>query len=135
MDDLDLENIDTDKLASEAKEKWGDTEAFKQLEERVKKLGKFGMLKVAHESAKIMQDIVSRMSEGSKSEEVQKLIVRHYESLRNFYEPNLEMYRGLANMYINDERFTSTHDKIAPGLAQFMHDAMIYYADSKSRNS
>ena len=116
--DLNLDNLDMDKLAAEAKDKWGDTEAFKQSEERVKKLGKFGMLKMAHESAKIMQGIVSRMNEGPKSEEVQKLIGRHYESLRNFYEPNLEMYRGLANMYVNDERFRSTHDKIAPGLAK-----------------
>jgi hypothetical protein len=34
------------------------------------------------------------------------------------------MHVGLAEMYIADPRFTSTYEKIAPGLAQYLHDAI-----------
>jgi hypothetical protein len=35
------------------------------------------------------------------------------------------MQRGLAEMYIADPRFTANIDRIAPGLAQYIHDAIV----------
>jgi len=69
------------------------------------------------------------MPQGPKSEAVQILIDKHYKSLQAFYEPNLKLYRGLADLYVTDERFKAFYERIADGLAQFMHDGMIYYAD------
>jgi hypothetical protein len=34
------------------------------------------------------------------------------------------MHVGLAEMYLADPRFTETYEKIAPGLAQYLHDAI-----------
>jgi hypothetical protein len=50
--------------------------------------------------------------------------------LRTFYDPNPEMYRGLGEMYVADPRFTAFYDKYAEGLAPYMRDAMIAYADT-----
>ena len=118
----------------EAKQKWGHTKAFKQSEERVKKLGKAGMKKVMEESEKLTQEIATCLKnwDDPKAEKVQKLITKHYESLKAFYEPNLKMYEGLANMYIEDERFKTNYEKVAPGLAQYMHDAMIYFIQKQN---
>ncbi|MEP7081568.1 MAG: TipAS antibiotic-recognition domain-containing protein [Chloroflexota bacterium] len=41
-----------------------------------------------------------------------------------FYECSYEMHVGLAEMYVADPRFTATYEKIAPGLAQYLHDAI-----------
>jgi len=126
---------DLEKYAKEAEEKWGHTEAYKQSQERVKKLGMFGMIKVAREQAAITKDIGNAMKAGEKpeSEKVQKIIARHYESLRTFYEPNLELYRGLANMYISDPRFAENYNKIAPGLAEYMSKAMLYFVETAKK--
>ena len=35
------------------------------------------------------------------------------------------MHVGLAEMYIMDPRFTANYEKVAPGLAQYMHDAIL----------
>ncbi len=118
-----------DKYTEEARQRWGDTEAFKQSQIRVKKMGKEGLNQVLKETCKIYEDIVSQMPQGPESESVQLLMAKHYNSLRAFYEPNLELYRGLADLYIADERFEAFYEKIAVGLAQFMHDAMLHYAD------
>lgn len=42
----------------------------------------------------------------------------------SFYDCSYEMHVGLAEMYIADPRFTATYEKIAPGLAQYLHDAI-----------
>jgi hypothetical protein len=43
---------------------------------------------------------------------------------RWFYPVSSEMHVGLAEMYLADPRFTATYEKIAPGLAQYLHDAI-----------
>jgi len=119
------------KYAKEAEEKWGNTEAYKQSQEKVKKLGTLGMIRVARELDRLMKDLSKNMDNGPKSQEVQDLMAKHYESLRNFYEPSLQMYRGLGNMYVQDKRFSSFFDKYKPGLAEFMRDAINYYCDKQ----
>jgi len=120
------------KYTEEARLRWGHTEAFKQSEERVEKMGKEGLKKVLEESSKLTLEIAELMKSGSdpKSPEAQKLIAKHYEALRAFYEPNPEMYRGLGNMYVEDDRFKANYEKVALGLAKFMRDAMVYFAKS-----
>jgi hypothetical protein len=39
------------------------------------------------------------------------------------------MHRGLADMYLADERFTANYDNVEPGLAQYVHDAIHANAD------
>jgi DNA-binding transcriptional MerR regulator len=124
-----------ERYTEEAREKWGRTEAFKQSEVRVKKMGKEGLKKVLTESGKLTVEIAECMKNGEKptNEKAQKLIARHYDGLRAFYEPNLELYRGLAEMYVADERFKQNYEKVAPGLAEFMRGAMIAYCDKKKK--
>jgi hypothetical protein len=43
----------------------------------------------------------------------------------------LEIFRGLGDLYVADERFTANNDRHGPGLAQFMRDAMHIYCDRK----
>lgn len=124
-----------DKLQQEAKEKWGNTEAFKQSEERVKKIGPLGLAKVVKEQAELLKEIAAAMPQGPNSDVVQKLIARHYEGLKAFYEPDFKMYRGLADMYVTDPRFKEFYDKVAPGLAEFMREAMNAYADMQEKKS
>lgn len=43
----------------------------------------------------------------------------------NFYDCTFEIHRGIAGMYVADPRFTATYEELAPGLAQWLHDAML----------
>jgi DNA-binding transcriptional MerR regulator len=38
-----------------------------------------------------------------------------------------EAHAGVAQMYVDDERFTAYYDKKQPGLAQFLRDAVVIY--------
>jgi MerR family transcriptional regulator, thiopeptide resistance regulator len=140
MEDKDLyvslSKEEMDQYAKEAKERWGNTDAYKQSQEQVKKMTKVDFARIQKEGDDLMREIVLNMSKGPESKEVQALIERHYNNLRTFYEPNLEMYRGLAEMYVADPRFTAYYEKYVKGLVQFMRDAMVYYTDAQvKRNS
>lgn len=43
---------------------------------------------------------------------------------RNFYPVSYPMHVGLAEMYLADPRFSATYEKVAPGMAQYVHDAI-----------
>jgi hypothetical protein len=51
---------------------------------------------------------------------------------RWFYECSYEVHVGLAEMYLADPRFTSSYEKIAPGLARYVHDAIKANATRRS---
>ena len=115
--------------AAEAKERWGHTNAWKQSQERYGKLSEAEKQKIGKASQDLVREIASHMSEDPKGDIVQKLIARHYDGLRVFYDPNIQMYRGLAEMYVGDPRFAAFYENFAPGLAQFMRDAMVEFCD------
>ena len=121
--------------AKEAQERWGHTDAYKQSQERVKKMTKEDWQYYGDRTDVLMRKIVaaSDADKDPASDEVQELIAEHYDSLHTFYEPNLEMYRGLGSMYVDDPRFAATYDKYKPGLAVFMRDAMHAYCDVRQK--
>lgn len=120
---------DEAKYAAEAKERWGHTDAYRQSQQRYNKLTDAEKQKIGKAGQDLLREIASHMSEDPKSEVVQTLIARHYEGLRTFYDPNTQIYRGLAEMYVADPRFAAFYENFAPGLAQFMRDAMIEFCD------
>lgn len=44
---------------------------------------------------------------------------------------NKEAHAGLAQMYVDDERFTAYYDKTQPGLAEFLRDAILIYTENQ----
>lgn len=59
----------------------------------------------------------------------QKACDLHRQWLCVFYpQYSKEYHRGLAEMYVADERFRANYDKLAPGCTEFLHDAILIYA-------
>lgn len=117
--------------AKEAEERWGNTDAWKQSKERTKHMTKEDFKKLAKDGLEWTRKMGDVMTAGHTAEgkEAQDMIAQHYEGLRTFYDPSPELYRGLAEMYIADPRFTKYYDDVRPGLAVFVHDAMIAYCE------
>ncbi len=120
--------------AREAEERWGNTEAYKQSVERTKHLTKDDFKRIAREGDALMKEIAASIESGPASEQTQELIARHYESLRTFYDPSFEMYRGLGQMYVDDPRFRAYFEKYDARLPEFMRDAMRVYCDALEKS-
>lgn len=47
------------------------------------------------------------------------------------WTPNRDAYKCVGQMYVDDERFKASYEKIAEGLAEYQRDAMVVYADER----
>lgn len=64
-------------------------------------------------------------------ERVQELIAGHHEWLSKFWTADREAYGGLAELYAHDDRFRDQIEAVAPGLADYLRDAMVVYAENR----
>ena len=65
-----------------------------------------------------------------QSNEVQELIRRHYEWLKNFWTPNRESYAGHGRFLLETD-LRKAYDKHDPKLAEFMAEAMNVFAEQE----
>jgi MerR family transcriptional regulator, thiopeptide resistance regulator len=86
---------------------------------------------VIEEGGRIQMAIVAAMEAGKPVEdaEVQEGVARWHQHLRYFYEPTLEVLRGLGELYTTDERFMAFFAKIHPNLATYLKQAIDVYVD------
>jgi DNA-binding transcriptional MerR regulator len=85
--------------------------------------------KVKQEGGAVYNDLVANMSHGPESPEVQAILVRWHQHLRYFYEPSLEVLRGLGNGYNEHPDFNATFTAIHPDLPAFLQKAITHYVD------
>lgn len=121
---------DIEKVKTEVKSRWGNTDAYRQSMEKTKHWKKEDYKKKVEEGKEFLQLLGKSMVHDVKSDEVQSLIKKQHEQINGYYDCSYEMFRNLATMYISDSRFTKTYEDVRPGLAQFVHDAIFYYCDA-----
>lgn len=117
----------SDEYAAEAEQRWGDTDAWRQSQQRAARLTKQDWIDIKDENDALMAALADAKRGGVTpgSAEAQALAARHRASIERFYDCDDEMHRCLAQMYLADERFTRTYDDVEPGLAQFVHDIIV----------
>ena len=119
-----------EKYVAEAKEKWGNTDAYK---ESVKKTSCYSNEKWAEVNAAmnvIICEFTDCMNNGNLPESKSaQTIVRKWQDYitENYYTCTNEILEGLGTMYVGDERFKANIDKCGDGTAEFMSNAIEYY--------
>ena len=118
--------------AEEAEQRWGETEAWKQSKRRTSSYTKADWAEVKAEMDANLADFVSAMSDGEPATSERAMDAAEAHRLHidsRFYELTTDFHRGLGDMYLADPRFTKTYEDIAPGLAQYVRDAIHANAD------
>ena len=113
--------------AEEAKQRWGDTDAYKESARRTKQYTKDDWMRIKSESEAITRNIADLMLAGKRPDdrEVKALAEQHRLHIdRWFYPCSHKMHEALGEMYVADPRFTETYDKVSKGLAQFLSNAI-----------
>lgn len=92
-----------------------------------------GMSKDQWNAVKAEGDAISRrmaelMGRDPADPEVQATIARQHAWIENFYPCSAEMFAGLGQHYAEHPEFRATYDRYRTDLADFMRDAMAYYA-------
>lgn len=120
-----------EKYAEEAKQKYGKSEAYKESQKKTAKYSKEDWATLMTRGNEIFQKVASHMDQSPAAPEVQEAIAEWRQHITDsFYNCTPEIFRGLGDLYVADERFTANIDKIKPGLSQFLKEAMHIYCDN-----
>jgi hypothetical protein len=88
--------------------------------------------RIMEEGSRNYVDMIAAMPKGAASPEAQAIVERWRKHLEYFWTPNLDQLAALANGYNDEPRFKANFDKIHPGLAEFMREAVqVYVANQK----
>lgn len=125
-----FDGFDQGAYAEEARQRWGHTEEYRESARRTARYTKADWQAIQQEGGAIYQGLAGLADRSPADPEVQELIRRHHTHINErFYTCSLGVYRGLGEMYVQDERFAAFFAQIRPGLAEFMQAAMHVYCD------
>ncbi len=126
-------DFDPAEYEEEAKERWGDTEAYAQSAKRTASYTRADWEAISAEADDIYDEFVGLMDAGVAPDDAEaaKVVDAHRAHIsRWFYDCPPEIHAGLGAMYVQDQRFTDNIDKHGEGLARYMSDAFAArYAD------
>ena len=131
-----LEEFDHTQYEDEVKERWGDTDAYRESMRRTRRYGKADWARIKAEGEGVFARLARLMTEGEHAagRAAMDLAEEHRCHIdRWFYPCSHTMHGCLAEMYTADPRFTEYFEKRAEGLAVFVQDA-IKANEARSRN-
>lgn len=124
---LEIFGEDHDQHAAEAQDRWGDTDAYRESQRRAATYTKEDWVRIKADSEAVTRRMLDAMTAGlpPTSGPAMDAAEAHRAQIdSSFYPCTLEMHRALAQMYLADPRFTATYEAMAPGMAQYVHDAI-----------
>jgi len=114
----------------ESREAYG-VEVVEESERRAKGMSKGQWQAVRDEGDAVTRGLAGLMDRPVHDPEVQALIARHYKWVCTFWTPDAAAYTGLGQLYTDNPEFQANYDKYAVGLADFLREAMAYYAEQE----
>ena len=122
----------SDEYAAEAEQRWGDTDGWRQSQERTSGYSKQEWVAIKAEMDAVNTAFVAAKRAGLAADSVRAMDAaeQHRQHIHDrFYDLSYEFHRNLGDMYLADPRFTKTYDDQEPGLAQYVRDAIHANAD------
>ncbi len=116
----------------EAKERWGNTDAYKESMRKTATYSKEDWTRIAAAETDRRERIAALMDKDPGDPAVQAIMEEFFKSIcEHYYSCTPEIFKNLGEMYVADPRFAKNYETIKPGMADFMRQAMAIYADKK----
>ena len=112
---------------TEARERWSDTAAYREHEQKTKNYTKEKWAEANNGLMAIFAEFTACRDSGvsADSAEVQALVAKLQAHITaNYYTCTDEILAGLGKMYVADERFKKNIDKYGEGTAEFAAEAI-----------
>ncbi|CAM3372974.1 MerR family transcriptional regulator [Marinicrinis lubricantis] len=124
------------KYGKEIREKYGD-ETVNQSNEKLQNMTPEQYEEVTRLSNEVKDTLAEAFETGDPASDIaQKAAALHKKWLMFYWsEYSKEAHAGLAQMYVDDERFKAYYDERQPGTAEFLRDAIHIYTGFKPQNS
>ncbi|PZH19668.1 MerR family transcriptional regulator [Streptomyces sp. NTH33] len=119
---------DPERYAEEVQQRWGGTEAYRQSRRRTASYTKEDWQRLTEEQDAIHRRMAALLDAGAPagSQAAMDVAEEHRRFISgSYYDCAHEMHTCLAEMYVTDPRFTATYEKIRPGLAAYLREAIL----------
>ena len=120
-------DFDPAQYEEEAKERWGESDAFKQSVQRTSGYTKDDWVTIGAENDAINQSFLALMAADTPADDPAAMDVaeQHRAHITKwYYDCSMEIHAGLGQMYVADVRFKENIDKAGEGLAEYMSAAI-----------
>jgi hypothetical protein len=114
-------------MGGRSRTRWGDTDEWKQSQRRTAAYTREDWIEIRDEGTAIDQAFLDAMRAGlpAAGEQAMALAAQHRQHIcQRFYDCSTALHSRLAELYLADQRFGKNYEDMAPGLAQYVHDAM-----------
>ena len=115
---------------NEARSRWGNTDAYREHEQKTKNYSKEKWAEANDGLMAIFAEIAACKASGASADSavVQALVAKLQAHITaNYYTCTNEILAGLGKMYVADERFKKNIDKYGEGTADFASEAIEVY--------
>ena len=119
---------------TEARSRWGDTDAYREHEQKTKNYTKEKWAEANDGLMAIFAEFVACKNSGvsADSVEAQALVAKLQAHITaNYYTCTDDILAGLGKMYIVDDRFKKNIDKYGEGTAEFASEGIRIYVEKK----
>ena len=119
---------------TEVCERWGDTSAYREHEQKTKNYTKEKWAEANDGLMAIFAEFAVCKQSGAEadSNEAQALVAKLQTHITaNYYTCTDEILAGLGKMYVADERFKKNIDKCGEGTAEFAAEGIRIYVEKK----
>lgn len=120
------------KYGEEAKQRWGDTCAYCEYENKTKGYTEDKWDKINEGMNALLQGfaLCKKSGDTPESEKAQGLVKTLQDHITaNYYTCTNDILRGLGQIYVADERFLKNIDKNGQGTAEFISRAIEIYCE------
>ncbi|MFS1301343.1 MerR family transcriptional regulator [Streptosporangium longisporum] len=117
---------------AEARERWGEGEAWRQSRHRVAAMTRRDWARFTGEAARTVEDFAAAYRAGlpAGGPRAMELAERHREHISRWcYDCSYEIHRALGDLYVGDARFAAHYEAVAAGLSRYIRDALHANAD------
>lgn len=131
---FDTSEIDEskEKYAQEVKERWGQTNAYAQYNQKSKKYNKEDWNSIQAEANEIMKGFAKLREEDPSSKKAQAQVKLWQDHItQRYYTCTKQILGGLGMMYVQDERFRNNINQHGEGTAEFMSKAIEAYCQEE----
>jgi DNA-binding transcriptional MerR regulator len=118
------------KYGKEVREKYGN-DTVERSNNKLKNMTQEEYEAVTKLGEEQLEVLAAAMKTGDPAGELaQKAVDLHKQWLSFYWDGySKEAHAGLAQMYVEDERFKAYYDKVQPGAAEFLRDAILIYTE------
>ena len=119
---------------TEARSRWGATDAYREHEKKTKEYTKDKWAEANDGLMAIFAEFAACKDSGTSADsaEAQALVAKLQAHITaNYYTCTDEILEGLGKMYVCDERFKKNIDKYGEGTAEFAAEGIRIYVEKK----